>query len=428
MLDAIVIGSGISGLTAALYLQKKGMQTLVLERHAMPGGLCGTFTLDGFKFVIGCNDFGYGIVKILEELGVDIDFSTPKARFQFGDQVINIPPDGSAVLKLARRLPGLVSIMWHARRNPQQSLGHLVDEHVRDPLLADLVCLPVNGMMRSPDDVTVAEVVANFSRELDYGYEKSCTPVGGPRALIAAMVRRFESLGGEMRFGCECLEVQRVGDDQRVRTSHGSLRARTVLSSQGRWQQFPPGTKPGIEVAMLLLAVDKSFSYPPGYHTLAWFQPGIAQQLRVLDAADPLPAEPRPSFHIFRSDLPEQPDHFTLNALIPLPRGLRDPSMAQRTALSEHVLHTLDGSLPGFRRALIYQRFLSPAEYESRLGLRCAPSRYVPPKGSKKLPSYDADSNMYFLGTSVDPPGEHAGAASRSGKLAAQLAIKRFGS
>ncbi|WP_204803075.1 phytoene desaturase family protein [Mycobacterium riyadhense] len=423
MFDAVVIGSGLSGLTAALYLQQYGMQTLVLERRTVPGGLCGTFTLDGYEFVIGCNDFGSGMMRTLQGLGVDVEFLTPKARFQLGDHVINLPPDLPTIGKLVRRIPGMATVLWQARRNPQQTIGQLVDEHLRDPLLADAACLPVTGMMRSVDDVTVGEIGENFSKEHDYGYEKSCTPVGGPGSMVDGMVSRFEQLGGELRLGCEFLAVDRQGDNKRVLTSAGPVLARTVLSSEGRWKHYPPGTKPGIEVAVLLLAVDKSFPYPRGYHTLAWFTPGVADQLRRLDAGLPVP---KPSFHIFRSDLPEQPRHYTINAYMPLPRGERTPSLQRRTSLSEHVIETIEASLPGFRRALIYQRFLSPADYESQLGLRCAPSPYVPPKGFQKLPSYDAELDMHFLGTSVGPPGEHAGAASRSGKLGAEQAIQRL--
>lgn len=426
LFHAAVIGAGISGLTAALHLQTQGLRTVVLERRAVPGGLCGTFTLDGYEFDTGCNDFGRGIVKILEDLDVHVDFNSPKARFQLGEHVINLPPDRLTALKLVRRLPGLVSAVWHARRNLSQSIGQFIDEHLSDALLADLACLPAAAMLRSPDDISLGEIKETFSRNLDYGYEKSCTPVGGPRAMIDAMVQRFESLGGEIRLGCESLAVDREGDNKRILTSAGPVRARTVVSSQGRWDHFPSGTKPGLEAAALLLAVDKSFQYPQGYHTLAWFPVGVAQQLRRLEAGLPLPSDPQTSFHVFRSDLPEQPGHYTLNAFVPMPRGVRDPTVAQRTALSEHILQTLDAKLPGFKRALLYQRFLSPAEYQNLLGLRCAPSPYVPPRGFNKLPSHHAAQDVYFVGTSVNPPGEHAGAAARSGKLAAQQVIQRL--
>lgn len=52
-LDAIVIGSGIGGMTAAATLAKLGKRVLVLEQHDQAGGCCHTFTEKGFEFDVG---------------------------------------------------------------------------------------------------------------------------------------------------------------------------------------------------------------------------------------------------------------------------------------------------------------------------------------------------------------------------------------
>lgn len=41
--DAIVIGAGNAGLTAATALQRGGARTLLLERHNIPGGCATSF-------------------------------------------------------------------------------------------------------------------------------------------------------------------------------------------------------------------------------------------------------------------------------------------------------------------------------------------------------------------------------------------------
>ena len=92
------------------------------------------------------------------------------------------------------------------------------------------------------------------------------------------------------------------------------------------------------------------------------------------------------------------------------------------------MVGTVDATLPGFGDALLYARFLSPADYQDLVGLRCAPSPHVPPVGVGKLSSYDAERDLHYVGTSVGPPGEHAGAAFLSGKLAAQAVLARRGS
>ncbi|XP_068610687.1 inactive all-trans-retinol 13,14-reductase [Brachionichthys hirsutus] len=57
-LDAIVIGSGIGGLTAAATLAKAGKKVLVLEQHDQAGGCCHTYIEKGFEFDVGLHYIG----------------------------------------------------------------------------------------------------------------------------------------------------------------------------------------------------------------------------------------------------------------------------------------------------------------------------------------------------------------------------------
>jgi len=50
---AIVIGSGIGGIAAALRLRKKGLQVIVLEKNSYPGGKLNEFRKNGFRFDMG---------------------------------------------------------------------------------------------------------------------------------------------------------------------------------------------------------------------------------------------------------------------------------------------------------------------------------------------------------------------------------------
>ena len=47
---AIIIGAGISGLTTAIYLQRSGIQTLILEKAAGPGGVSTSWKRKGYTF------------------------------------------------------------------------------------------------------------------------------------------------------------------------------------------------------------------------------------------------------------------------------------------------------------------------------------------------------------------------------------------
>jgi len=46
----VILGAGISGLSAGYHLQKKGIESTVYEQDSEWGGLCGNFTVDGFRF------------------------------------------------------------------------------------------------------------------------------------------------------------------------------------------------------------------------------------------------------------------------------------------------------------------------------------------------------------------------------------------
>lgn len=56
--DVIIIGSGISGLTTAILLAKKGKKVLVLEGHYKAGGFTHTYKKNGFEFDSGVHYVG----------------------------------------------------------------------------------------------------------------------------------------------------------------------------------------------------------------------------------------------------------------------------------------------------------------------------------------------------------------------------------
>ena len=419
--DALVIGAGIAGLVAGLRLAKSGRSVIIIERSDRAGGQCGTFEHEGFEVVFGCNDFGTGFERCLASLGVDVRFHHPRARFHFGARTIELPPNARTLAQLALRTPAIVKLVRAAKTI--DTLGPLVDR-IGDPLLADLACLPAFAMVRSPDDVPLAALKADFSKELGYGYDKSCAPIGGPGARVDAMVARFRALGGTLLLDQRAERSERCPDGRHiVHTSNGVLRARALLSSEGRWSEYPAEAKRGLDVGLVMLVTDAGSKsrFPAGFHTVDWFAPGVASQLRKLDAGEPV-AEP--SFHAFRSDLRPRDGRSTVSAFVPLARGEGAPSPARRDALTQHVKRTLGRLVPGFEDTVHATFFVSPDEYEARLGFRPRPSARVLPAGIEKPRSYDAVRDVHFLGTSVDPPGEHAGAAALSGLRAAERIIE----
>lgn len=61
MFDVLVIGSGLSSLTGAALLAKRGLRVLCVEQHTQPGGSCGTFKVGGRTVDQGTSMFfGFG--------------------------------------------------------------------------------------------------------------------------------------------------------------------------------------------------------------------------------------------------------------------------------------------------------------------------------------------------------------------------------
>lgn len=81
--DAVVIGAGNGGLTAAATLAGKGLKTLLLERHNLPGGFATSFVRGRFEFepsLHEISDFGPfedkgNVRKLLEDrIGINTDW------------------------------------------------------------------------------------------------------------------------------------------------------------------------------------------------------------------------------------------------------------------------------------------------------------------------------------------------------------------
>lgn len=84
----IVIGGGVSGLTAALQLKRLGADVILLESSARVGGVIGTFEKDGFKAESGTNSVMVNSQKTLDfidSLGLKDEtvISSPAAKKRF---------------------------------------------------------------------------------------------------------------------------------------------------------------------------------------------------------------------------------------------------------------------------------------------------------------------------------------------------------
>lgn len=112
--DAIVIGAGIAGLTAAAMLAKEGYKVAVLERDVHPGGCAAGFSQEGYRFAVGATvamGFEQGGLhdRIYRMLGMQPRYIpvNPAIRVHLPDRKAWVMTDRDAwQAELARVFPG----------------------------------------------------------------------------------------------------------------------------------------------------------------------------------------------------------------------------------------------------------------------------------------------------------------------------------
>ena len=90
--DAVVVGGGIAGLTAAAYLARAGKSVILFERQSKVGGLVQTFDRNGIYFDGGLRSIeNSGIVfPMLKQLGIDIEFTKSNISIGIADSVLKL--------------------------------------------------------------------------------------------------------------------------------------------------------------------------------------------------------------------------------------------------------------------------------------------------------------------------------------------------
>ncbi|MGI9162417.1 MAG: phytoene desaturase family protein, partial [Mycobacterium sp.] len=116
--DAIIVGAGHNGLTAATVLQRAGLRTVCLEANTYSGGMSATVELiEGFHFEIAGSVRFPTAAKINAELGLD---SLPGIESEI--QSVNLGEHGEEAM------------VFHS--DPMQMLTHLNEKHGMEAVMA----------------------------------------------------------------------------------------------------------------------------------------------------------------------------------------------------------------------------------------------------------------------------------------------------
>jgi phytoene dehydrogenase-like protein len=266
-LDAVVVGAGHNGLTAAAYLARAGLRTVVCERRELAGGACVTEELwPGVRASPGAYTLSLLHPRIWEELelarhGLVCEAHEPYlfAPFPDGRRVVTWSEPGRTWDSIAGDWSAAdadgwaaVAERWRAaaeRARPlmlepadrerwreaigprllEGSIAEEVEEIPSEPVRVPLALQGLIGTLAGPDDPGTAFVAFYH----DLGAIPWSFPRGGMGAVTAALRRAAEAAGAEVRLEApvERVLVEEGRAAGAVLAGGEELRARVVVSN-----------------------------------------------------------------------------------------------------------------------------------------------------------------------------------------------------
>lgn len=254
--DAVLIGSGISSLTAAILLAQAGRSVAVLEQHYLPGGYMHAFKKHGHSFdtgahYVGAMEEGQPFRALLDYLGVyksDLFFPLDPEGFD----ELRFPEFTSRVAKGYERNIALLSeqfpseraaireyfrLVRNAARNfPTYNFRPEVDMDVLLPLLETSLKTVVEKLTANPRLQAVLYTYCALHgvvpADLPFGLHAIVTDslIRGPygfrtsgNSLAASYVDRLKALGGEVFLRTRVTKLETSGDSvSKVVTDKGA--------------------------------------------------------------------------------------------------------------------------------------------------------------------------------------------------------------
>jgi phytoene dehydrogenase-like protein len=419
--DVVVIGGGISGLSAACYLAREDVGVTLLEKAPNLGGRASSQDLDGFTFNRGIHALytGGATSQVLEDLGVTYSYGTPDKLFMLEGGELRLFPSGLSQLLRTDMLSagdklGLVRLFATLARVKPHSVAHMsvqewLERNVRRPHLRRMMAAGARTFVYSAAlDIVSAEVF------VDKMQRSNKHPIhyieGGWQYLVEALRQKAEQSGVHVMRDARAEAVEHEGGRVRgVRLRDGRLlRASAVIVA----------TTPR-EAAKL---VDRE-AYPALRRAVDSLVPGRVASLDVALGRLPSPQHPvvqdlegsrfMTVQSVYARVAPE--DGAMISAFKQLdPRRPTDPREDER-----ELEDLLDAVQPGWRSEVLRRQYLPRIEAVSALptatkgGFASRPRTRVP-----------GLSNLYLAGDWVGPEGFLADASTASAREAARLVLE----
>lgn len=243
----VIIGGGVAGLSAGIHAQLSGLESIIVERHHILGGLCTAWDRKGYHFegclhyIVGFSE-RYHFHEMWKDLGMTREPYFPEdiGRIQTpdGQEIVmytdsevlrdhwcSISPSDEPLINQLVRWIKLCTYFNPPINKPMEKVGLRDLLHLRGQFFAfsrmffhlkkqtcqefaNKFCHPgirqlltqANGFGTFPL-IWLVMILSRLSIR-DAGF-----PLGGSTALIEDLEKRYRSLGGKVRYRCEAAEV-----------------------------------------------------------------------------------------------------------------------------------------------------------------------------------------------------------------------------
>jgi len=276
MKNIVVIGAGISGLSAAIYAQRSGFNVTICEQHSIAGGMCTSWKRKGYLFEGAVHWLTGSSQKTeLYQLWKETGALNDNVRVFLPDPFYSVECNGK-IIHLFRDIEKTADHLLAISPNDEKLLRRLVSDvkaflHIQVPItdikgvksqnpkrmtfstiLKMLPAVPKMGrLMRIsckeyteqfehsgiqrlfrivPEDYSALSMIATLATLHlgDGGY-----PEGGSLAIIDRMTKTFEKLGGKLLLKTKVKKVNiENGVVRGVTLENGTLAADAVIVTQ----------------------------------------------------------------------------------------------------------------------------------------------------------------------------------------------------
>ena len=248
MKKIVIIGGGVAGLSAGIFAQKNGFESVILEKHHTLGGECTGWDRQGYHidgcihWLVGTKE-GTPIKQLWETVGAldGVDIYDPESFIAVEHDGVTVhfyrdidriksswleisPEDKDAIEEFCKDIRQLQSFSLPVGKpmdmmNIIEKIKYFLSMKDVGPIMQKYGNISVQELSKKFKHPALREAISSFMPEGEYSASsvifplgtftggQSSIPVGGSKALAMRMVERYLSLGGTIQNSCEVVDL-----------------------------------------------------------------------------------------------------------------------------------------------------------------------------------------------------------------------------